>query len=186
MNHNTNAGTITNPIEIDGSDTESVASIDPAAQEQNEVDQRRYIHGSIARRPDAQVQRRTVIRNGRTHFYDPSAAPKRQVVNILRHNRVADGDETGPLVGPVTVIVTFWFQATQLHQLGQLYTNTPDIDNLQKFLYDAMKQADFFGDDSQIVRASVVKRYCSEMGAENYSHTTYNVFNSDVHDVHDD
>lgn len=43
---------------------------------------------------------------------------------------------------------------------GEIHHITkPDIDNLEKFLFDCMKQAGYFGDDTQIYNTKGEKRY---------------------------
>jgi len=163
-------------VDLTQSDDESVDGQVDAEQEIAVLGNRRKISGIIDGRPRPQAQRIYIKGKGgkKGRYVDPSAQHKRKVRKQLRDNRVADGDHTGPLSGPVGLMVTFWFRASQASQCGQPHTKRPDIDNLQKLLFDAMNQAGFFEDDCKVATVSISKRYCLELGTE--GHTTYYVY----------
>lgn len=77
-------------------------------------------------------------------YYNPGAQENLLAVEQLRANRIAANDHNGPLPGPLLVNLTFLFSANNQMQCGEPYTRTPDVDNLAKFMLDAMASADDF------------------------------------------
>jgi Holliday junction resolvase RusA-like endonuclease len=133
--------------------------------------ERRGIFGVINGVPQPQQQRRM---SGSGNYYDPSQAKKAIAVGILRANRIAANDHSGPLVGALIVEVSFIFPAVHQHQIGLPHTGTPDIDNLQKFLFDAMAHAGFFANDSFIYKVKAMKTYSASL-IDNVPMTRYSV-----------
>lgn len=138
----------------------------------------RRVRGEIEEKPvpKSAMKYNRRMNNGRGGYYYPSTAAQIRVANAIRANRLLDHyDVPGPIPGPLTVRVTFYYRATRLSQLGKPYIKKPDLDNLQKLLFDAMKHADVFEDDMQLYNISAVKKYCRIWGAENRDHTMYSV-----------
>ena len=105
-----------------------------------------------------QIQRRTHVVNGRVHFYDPSKFDKECFRREVREQFVT----IKQFSGPVLVFVRYYFQIP-LHnptsiKKGDYYAKTPDIDNLQKFLFDVLKGL-FYDDDNQVVYVNALKLY---------------------------
>jgi len=74
-----------------------------------------------------------------------------------------------PLQGPVHLRVTFSFPRPKSHWTagGNLakratlrHIQRPDLDNLGKSVMDAMTQAGVWGDDAQVMRLVLIKRWC--------------------------
>lgn len=94
---------------------------------------------SVNGRMPPQMQRKTNVVRGRVHFFDPSSFDKVCFRRAVREQFV----EIKKFSGPVFVMVRYYF-SIPLHnptsiKKGDYYDKTPDIDNLQKFLFDAFK-----------------------------------------------
>lgn len=101
-------------------------------------------------------------------MYDPSAAAKRDFLRLC----IAKRPPCGALAGPLAVHLKFRMPRPKSHfRTGKfnhvlradaptLHTKTPDVDNLAKFVLDALNGT-FYVDDAQIVRLSAVKDYAS-------------------------
>jgi len=105
-----------------------------------------------------QMQRKTNVVKGRVHFFDPSKFDKECFRREVRQQFV----EIEKFTGPVFVLVRYYF-SIPLHnptsiKKGDYYDKTPDIDNLQKFLLDALKGL-CYDDDRQVVSMNALKLY---------------------------
>ena len=171
-------------IDLTGSDDESVVQPVQVAQQQVVVPRGRRITGEIQGRPIPKAQPKWTRfggRGGHGRYYCPSYARQCKIGDQMIANRLTSFTNTpGPLRGPVSVRVTFYYRATNASQLGMPYMKKPDLDNLQKLLFDAMKQADFFVDDSQVCSINASKRYCPAFGPNNVPSTFYHVYESDI------
>ena len=109
------------------------------------------------------LKRHRSTRTGR--MYDPSADDKRAWLALVR-GHVPDVPFAGPLVvnavfrmpRPRTHFRTGRFAHERKPTAPTFHTSTPDVDNLAKFVLDAMN-GHFFVDDSQIVELRCHKVY---------------------------
>lgn len=115
--------------------------------------------------PLALKRHRTFRKGNFTGTYDPS---KNEKSDFLAKVQQHAPDQ--PWTCPIHMMVTFDFDRPKSHfgtgkNAGKLkanapmwHTKTPDLDNLVKFICDAMNKV-FFKDDSQICLISMQKRY---------------------------
>lgn len=85
----------------------------------------------------------------------------RQLVTLVAHNyRTRHGGET--LSGPVTAVLSFRLPKprtnTTPHPIGR---NTGDIDKLTRAVFDALTDAQIWGDDSQVVNTHASKLWAT-------------------------
>ena len=98
-------------------------------------------------------------------MYDPSSKDKKQIwLQIARFK------PKRPLEGQIMLFATFYMPRPKKHfrtgkyanilkdGVPEYHTNTPDLDNLEKFVLDAY-QGKFFKNDSQVVKLSSEKVY---------------------------
>ena len=75
-----------------------------------------------------------------------------------------EGNEAfGPV--PLVVEVDFYFATKKRERWGQPHMPRPDSDNLQKAMYDALKDAGVIRDDAQITDPKPRKRWAETAGA---------------------
>lgn len=111
---------------------------------------------------------------GRPVVYTPAATrqAERDVIAL-----VADEAPAEPIVDPVEIELVFrlpvpsswpaWKRKAAL--LGVVRpTSRPDLDNLEKLLYDSLGRAGYWRDDSQIVASRSRKTYSERPGTEVY------------------
>lgn len=67
-----------------------------------------------------------------------------------------------PFGGAVRLKVIFYYKASRKKDIGQFKTTRPDLDNLNKLLWDVLTETGFFKDDSQIVIFEARKGYGTE------------------------
>lgn len=115
--------------------------------------------------PKAQKRHRTFQRGKFAGRYDPSANEKADFLTAIQNNAPEK-----PLAGPIFLMLIFYMQRPKGHygtgkNVGELkvsaplrHTKKPDIDNLAKFVLDAMKGI-FWRDDSVISKLNVTKIY---------------------------
>ena len=118
------------------------------------------IHG----KPKA-LKRHRVARNG--GMYDPSSTDKKQTwLQIAKHS------PKKPLTGDIDLKLIFYMPRPKSHYRTGKYahllkekckdivyhSNTPDLDNLIKYISDVMNKG-FYVDDSQICWVQAVKKY---------------------------
>lgn len=168
-------------VDLTESDNESVVVVEEVDDDDelpdDELPDRRTISGVIVGRPVPKAQPKYTSKggkNGNGRYFSPTQAKQNAIAKKLRANRREDRDDSGPLHGAVYVKVNFYYRADDESQLGKAYMEMVDVDNLQKLILDAMKQADFFGDDSQVFAVDARKRYCLNFD-RNFSHTSYEV-----------
>jgi len=107
-----------------------------------------------------QAQRKTVMRRfNRVTFYNPTTSKKNLLVAEMK-KELDDDHET--FSGTVLVIINIHRKIPKSNptfiKKGDYCITTPDIDNLQKFLFDAMDGL-FYDDDKQIGFSRISKRY---------------------------
>jgi Holliday junction resolvase RusA-like endonuclease len=90
--------------------------------------------------------------NGRHYVYNPSR-PDQQTFNAAVTARLQPG--WTPLTGPVEVLIDFVY--ADMDRRGQ-YGGPGDIDNLMKFVFDALNGL-LYNDDVQICRVVATKRF---------------------------
>lgn len=102
-------------------------------------------------------------------MYDPNKGGKETFLAQCKHHR-----PDGPWAGPVGVTLDFFFQRPKKHydKAGSLLdtapdfnTNTPDVDNLVKFVMDTLNGI-FWKDDCFIVHIRATKLYAYEPKTE--------------------
>jgi Holliday junction resolvase RusA-like endonuclease len=110
-------------------------------------------------RPHAQGQRGINKVSGR--FFNGSAAIQKRLVRQLK--KAMTPLDVVPSTTAIQVQVFFYFKIPnnnpgKMIKVRAYYTKIPDIDNLQKFVFDALKGL-FYVDDSQIVYVEACKQY---------------------------
>lgn len=119
--------------------------------------------------PQALKRHRSFVRSGRAIMVDPSAAAKETFLLLALEHRPEE-----PIRQPINLVVEFRFPRPQGHftAKGQVkpsapafHTSRPDLDNLQKFICDALNGI-FWHDDSYIWRISAIKRYDAVPGVQ--------------------
>lgn len=115
--------------------------------------------------PMAQKRHRSVNRGGFTRQYDPCSSDKADFLSLAHKN----APET-PFDFPVDVDLKFYFVRPKSHfrtgkYSGILKDNAPryhtsrnDVDNLAKFVFDALNGI-YWKDDSFISKCTIVKEY---------------------------
>lgn len=105
-------------------------------------------------------QKKARIVRGRTRdkdyvqFYEPSNV--KEAISIL-HYKLSKYRIEAPLNGPIAIEIVWIFGTKTKKQWGKFRTERPDLDNMAKILLDRMTKLGFFGDDSQIAMATLVK-----------------------------
>jgi Holliday junction resolvase RusA-like endonuclease len=105
---------------------------------------------------------------GKPVIYDASKKEKRDWLNLAR---IFSPDK--PFDGPLRINLEFYFPRPKNHyRTGKyseimkptaphIHTNMPDIDNLSKFILDAMNEV-FYEDDRQVVELNSHKEYLND------------------------
>ena len=113
---------------------------------------------SINAKMPSQQQRGKGNRIG-ARFFDPNAREKKWLKDVLRAN-LAVGYEL--MTGPVLVHVNYYYKIPQKNPTSikkdDFYAKTPDVDHLQKFLFDVFSGV-FYVDDCQVSYVTVCKQY---------------------------
>ena len=114
-------------------------------------------------RPQAQAQRKSTVVGGELRFYNPIAFDKKCLARELKKQlKLLGGGGFKIFLGAVLVSIRFNFRKPMVNPTSikkhDYYTKRPDIDNLQKFVFDAMTGL-FYKDDSQLVSVNVCKLY---------------------------
>ena len=109
--------------------------------------------------PTATAQERKVkVINGKPIFYDPPAVKS---AKELLSAYLAQHRPPQPLTGGLSLRV-LWLFPRGAHPHGAWRTTKPDTDNLQKMLKDCMTRVGFWGDDAQVAREIIEKRWSDE------------------------
>lgn len=115
--------------------------------------------------PKALKRHRTFRRGKFVGTYDPSKNDKADFLQVIQ-NKAPDK----PIEGPVFLVIQFFFDRPKSHYrtgkfAGKLKENAPfwhksrpDLDNLIKFITDAMNGV-FYRDDAQIAKITALKIY---------------------------
>ena len=112
------------------------------------------------------LKRPRLVRNNLV--YDPSKKDKKNWLKCIKHFAPSK-----PLEGPLRINVEFYFPRPKnhyrsgkyseelKHSAPMIHTFMPDIDNLSKFVLDAMNGV-FYLDDRQVVELNSHKEYTSK------------------------
>ncbi len=123
------------------------------------------IHLTILGDPQAQKRHRHVKIAGFTRQYDPSASDKGDFLSIVQGNAPVE-----PFSTPLAVSLRFYFSRPKGHYKSGKNAHLlkdncplhhiarPDVDNLTKFVMDAMNKV-YWRDDSIIAECTITKRY---------------------------
>ena len=104
-------------------------------------------------------QKGLYIRYGKPYFYEK---PEVKALRNKLYYYCKPHRPTEPFGGPVRLKVTFYYKSKTKKQIGQFKTSRPDLDNLNKLLWDVLTDTGFFKDDSQIVIFEARKGYGEE------------------------
>jgi Holliday junction resolvase RusA-like endonuclease len=118
-----------------------------------------------------QAQPRAKARNFGTHaaVYNPKTADTWKALIILAA-RAADGFAACPMAGPLRVDATWYLpRPKRLMRKKDLdgpvwHLATPDRDNLDKAVLDALVQAGVMRDDAQVCAGQLLKLYAEKTG----------------------
>ena len=116
--------------------------------------------------PKALKRHRSVRRGKSIGTYDPSKKDKEDFLDAVREFAPKE-----PITSPLECYITFYFPRPKSHYKGKelradapdYHTKRPDIDNLTKFVLDALNGV-FWSDDSIICVLIARKAYCSKVG----------------------
>jgi len=117
--------------------------------------------------PQALKRHRTFRRGSININIDPSASDKQTFLALAMQERPKE-----PIHHPLTVIMRFDFPRPKSHYNTKgtvkpmapiMHTSRPDIDNLQKFVMDALNGV-FWADDAVVCRIEAEKRYSATPG----------------------
>ena len=107
--------------------------------------------------------------------YDPSKKDKQNWIKT-----VIDKIPEQPFTCPLEIHLEFYFKRPKNHYRTGKYSGLlkssapmihcfmPDVDNLAKFILDAMNEK-FFQDDRQVVKITATKKYINELNREGYT-----------------
>lgn len=122
----------------------------------------------ISGQPRQQQRHRTFRRGNKNIQYDPSADEKKDfLIKALEHK------PEKPISDPFVIKLVFIFERPKSHfRTGKFsselkanaliqMTNKPDIDNLIKFVLDALNKK-FYVDDSQCISITASKEYSTQ------------------------
>ena len=113
------------------------------------------------------LKRPRLVRNNLV--YDPSKKDKKQFLQCALKYK-----PSVPLKGPLRMNVEFYFPRPKCHyrtgkysnelksSAPHIHTNMPDVDNLSKFVLDALN-AVFYDDDRQVVELNSHKEYLNDI-----------------------
>lgn len=114
---------------------------------------------TIQSNPLALKRHRDSIRNGRRIKYDPSAEDKKNFLWKCIANDIVKSRR--PLTGPIKITMVFYMKRPKSHygtgknsnrlkkNAPKIHTSKPDIDNLAKFVLDALNKV-YWIDDAQV------------------------------------
>ena len=125
--------------------------------------------------PKALARHRYKIGKGKKtmNSYNPSKDDQQAFINSVQGQL-----PNIPWTGPISIQINFFFPRPRDHykKVGGVYTSSlkksapmqytrrPDIDNLAKFVLDALNKL-AFEDDAQVVHLSATKQFADERGA---------------------
>ena len=93
--------------------------------------------------------------NGRPHFYEKSSV--KEARKMLKA-ALAKHKPEKPFTGAIEVVTVWCYDHKGRHKDYEAKTTKPDVDNMVKLLLDVMT-GDFWEDDRQIVKLTVMKRW---------------------------
>ena len=111
---------------------------------------------SVSGRPVPQQRARFATRTG--HVYDPSSQQKQA---FLKASIEACPLPDEPFQGPLKIVLKFTYKHVKKRK--RHHTSRPDVDNLVKFVLDALQgPSGYFCDDAQITMLEASKGYGEE------------------------
>jgi len=115
---------------------------------------------SIDTKTPAQSQRKSTLKGGsKVKFYNPNTYDKTNLANEVKEQL---GDNFETFSGAVHLRVNIYRKIPNnernIIEKGDYYTKRPDIDNLQKFIFDSLDGL-FYDDDSQVCNVQACKQY---------------------------
>ncbi len=119
-----------------------------------------FIYGQPKPQPRGRVRKRGGV-------YDPGSAEGWKVAIQAAALKVLPDE---PLTGPLRVDIRFYFKRPNkfLRKKDSIdpvwHTATPDRDNLDKAVMDALTDVGMWGDDKQVCAGEVLKFYCGKSG----------------------
>lgn len=131
-----------------------------------------HYHGVILGEPKAQARHRHFSRGKFTQTYDPSSEKKGSFASVIQENAPNE-----PWNFPLLLELNFYMSRPKSHykvgkNAGELkpnapewHSNKPDIDNLIKFVQDALNKV-FYHDDSCICQIYARKMYSARPRTE--------------------
>jgi len=108
-------------------------------------------------------ENKTAVVNGRIMHYKSKGA--KQTFSVLTA-ALKPFTPPVPFDCPLRVTCCWKFKASKTHPAGTWKTTRPDIDNLQKALYDVMTRLGYWKDDSLICCEIVSKMYSDQPGID--------------------
>lgn len=108
----------------------------------------------LKKNPTGTAQQKGVsVVHGKPHFYTKPQVKAQMDEYILLINQALSKQGIKPpyFKDPVRVTIAFHFQIKQSMRWGTFKASTPDLDNVEKLLLDAMTQVGFWKDDALIV-----------------------------------
>lgn len=121
---------------------------------------------SIPGVPNSQKRHRHLRVGNFTRSYDPSSTEKEDFL----YKSIYENKPAAPITKPISLLIFFYMPRPKSHygtgkNSGILkktaplfHTNTPDIDNMQKFVLDSLNHV-YWKDDKQIYNVSAEKLY---------------------------
>jgi Holliday junction resolvase RusA-like endonuclease len=122
--------------------------------------------------PKAQKRHRHVKMGNFVRQYDPSASDKGDFLSVIQKNAPSE-----PSQNPLCVTIDFHFSRPKSHfktgknsnvmksNAPSWHTSKPDVDNLAKFVMDAMNKI-YWKDDSYISTCYITKKYSTNPRTE--------------------
>lgn len=105
--------------------------------------------------PEPQARPRTFSRGGRIVTFSPKSNWYQIVYAGALEKR-----PKAPILGPIDLQARFWFPRPKSAKKDAFWKiSRPDLDNLLKAIKDALTEAQWWVDDSQVSRIMMEKRY---------------------------
>jgi len=127
--------------------------------------------------PVAQPRPRAVSMGGKARMYNPKTAKAwKKLIGIRVSSFLLSKGITSPMMGAVAVRSVFYLQRPKSHygtgrnasrlkdSAPAFCTKKPDLDNLQKAVFDALTDIQAWHDDSQVIDECTVKKWADGRG----------------------
>ncbi len=113
-----------------------------------------HVYFEVKGDPVPKARARTVHKGGRTWSFTPKRVAAWEKIVKEEATRHFDA----PLPGPIMVVMTFWMDRPASRRAETWVPTTPDLDNLEKAVLDALNGVAYV-DDRFVVSKSSQKRY---------------------------